>query len=160
MSHSAQLHTEQQHLTLRDNNNVSITGPAYEHLDQLTARKMIENTLFDKASTFSYHNRLRLSFSVREEYKSDFVLIRGLIEFHRTRNLKFTFDKNSRSIQTDIPGSEADQLHSFLQQISEWFKKEKQFKLALKIVVDFERRYGAERDSVYQIMKNASVSPT
>jgi hypothetical protein len=158
MSQSAQLHNHTQYFTLSEDETI-IGGWTREHEDLVAANNVIQDTLFDKISTFSYNKRLRLSLGIRELYKGDFVLIRGLIEFHRTRDLKFTFDKNNRSIEADIDRVQLADLQSFLIAITTWLKKEKQFRIALKIVREFENRYKLEAASVYEVMRNTSVSP-
>lgn len=153
MSQPIKLHNEPQYLTLSDNSG-TVTVPAHRLAVPIDITR---NTLFEGASSFSYNERVRFSLSIREDYKKDFVLIRGLIEFHRTRNLKFTFDKRNRSIETDIHSDKLADLHAFLVMITDWLKKEKQFRLALKIVRAFEDRHRLESESVYQVLRNASI---
>jgi len=154
MSHATHLQSEEQYLGLIESGITTIKAPQ-EESNEAAANEFFENPLFKQISSFYYHNRLRLSLTLSEQHKYDFVLIKGLIEFHRPRNLNFFYDRKNSSFETDIYEHETTELRSFLGNVAEWLKKEKQFKLALKMILDLERRYRLERDSVYQVMRNA-----
>lgn len=114
--------------------------------------------LFGKITIFHYKERIRLSFRLSDTYKSDFVLIRGLIEFRRTKDVHFAYDRGQRTLTTDITANQLHQLPSFFSGILDGIKSEKKFRHALKMALEFERRYKLERESLYEILRNSTMS--
>lgn len=107
-----------------------------------------------------YKERVRLHFAVAGSLPSDFTLVKGLIEFHRPKEFAFKYDRKQNTIAVDIDLDEIDRLETFLFAIEEWVRKEKQFRHAPKMAIEFERRYQLERESVYAILKNSNVPNT
>lgn len=158
MIQTAQIHSEKQYLVLSDQvsdkiSQAFVATSASHGLDSLLA-----NHLFQKISPFHYNNRIRISFRISDDYKSDFVLLKGLIEFNRPKDLVFAYDREQRSITTDIREDQPDQLRLFLSSILAWLNQEKKFRHALRIALEFESRYKFERDSVYEILRNTTVA--
>lgn len=116
------------------------------------------NKLFGKLSPLFYNGRIRLSFRIADEYKTDYILIKGLLEFHRPKDFLFTYYREQRSAVVDINANRLDHLQVFLSEIFKWVRQEKQFRHALKIVLEFEGRYKSERESVYQILENTTAA--
>jgi len=116
------------------------------------------NGLFQKVSSFHYKERIRASFRIHNEFKPDFILIKGLMEFYRPKEFIFSYDRTERSIGIDIKGDQLEQLSAFLSRIFHWTKQEKQFRHALKLTIEFENRYKLEGESLYQTLKNATIA--
>ena len=157
MQSTAQINRQEAYLILTDERVISRnshhdTGEIDTHL-ALTA-----NGLYQKALPFYYRERVRLTFVVSDKFKRDFSLIRGLIEFHRPRNLVFSFDRKYTSVGIDISAHQLDQLQAFLSKVFEWIVKEKQFRHALKLAIEFENRHRIERDSIYGILRNTTAA--
>jgi hypothetical protein len=114
-----------------------------------------DNGLFDKVSRFYYEGRIRLTFSVAG--KSDFGLIRGLLEFNRPNTLRFRYDGKNRTVGTDLRADQLEELQELLARVRELLEGEKRFRHALKLAIDFENRYRLERDSVYAVLKNLRI---
>lgn len=119
-------------------------------LDFLT----MENALFKKISPFYYKDRVRVTLLVNDQFRRDYVLLKGIIEFHRTRNLVFTYDLEHRSLSIDINKADLDELRNFLSLAGKLLVKEKQFRHALRVAVEFEKRYRLEAESVYAVLRN------
>jgi hypothetical protein len=102
---------------------------------------------------FSYNNRIRLNISVNAPL-THFILIRGLIEFNRSKNLLVSYDKEKKTLEADFPEVEAGSVKNFLQNISLWLNEEIKFKSGLKHVIEFESRYKAERSRLYAALVN------
>jgi hypothetical protein len=98
---------------------------------------------------FFYNSRLRLKISAKELSPTSFVLLKGLLEFHRSKDIAFTFDKAEKTIEADLHAKEYEQVKSFLKLISNVFYKELKFRNELKNVLAFEARYKAERALAY-----------
>jgi len=150
-------------LILTDEGVSSFKDVTLEHGQVFSSQSIVYglldgNGLFNKVSPFYYKERVRLTLSVSDKSKPDFSLIRGLIEFNRPRNLAFYYDMKSRSVWIDISSSELDRLQKFLSLVFDLLVKERQFRHALKMAMEFENRYRLERDSVYGILKNTTAA--
>ena len=151
MTQTAQIHEEQ--LLTFSGRKSKIFSHVSESPQPESGSILGANELFGKVSPFYYNDRIRLSLRIADDYKGNFILIRGLIEFHRSRNFVFTYDREQRSVIADINADQLDQLKIFLSRILDWVRQEKQFRHALKIARQFESRYRLEQESVYQILK-------
>lgn len=114
------------------------------------------NDLFRNQSSFLYNNRLRVAFMIGEGYRGDFVMIRGLLEFHRPKDFSIIYDRQARSITIDAAQSRIEALQEFLEFVQHSLDKEKRFRHALKIAIEFESRYRAERESIYDLLQNSA----
>ena len=102
----------------------------------------------DSANAFIYNNRIRFSFGTGLNEKL-FVLLKGLIEFHRPKEFLFTYDKAERNIKADIHERDYSAFKDFLANVNHWLNNELRFKSALKNALAFEARYKSEKASVY-----------
>jgi len=155
---STHIADEQQYLTV--STTVSILEGSVSEDAYPTQRQDHVASLFTEASPFFYNDRARFSLEVRDEYKNDFALIRGLIEFQRPKELTFTYDRGQRLVRSDIDAKHADLLQTFLKSVFASLRYERQFRIALKIALDFERRYTLERDSIYGMLQISSPANT
>jgi hypothetical protein len=122
---------------------------------QLGDASLSNDTFYPQSPAFYYNERLRLGFIVNEKYAAHFILIKGLIEFHRSGNFKFAYNIKEKSFEVDILSSELEKLNSFLEKIRQWLNQEIKFKAALKNVIAFENRYKAARDHIYGLQQVA-----
>ena len=150
MLQTAQIIREDQYLNIVENEQDNVVEKSEEGVSYYP----INNALFKKVTHFYYNTRIRLSFSVSDTYRSQYVMARGMIEFHRPKNFVFSYNKKQGLIEVDINVSELEELQLFLSTVLVWLRHENQFRLSLKIVLEFENRYKLERDSVYELMKN------
>lgn len=151
---STQIQGEQQYLKV--SNTRAVISKDHVSKDLVPAAASRFDSMFTEVSPFYYHDRLRLSLEVRDEYKADFILIRGLIEFQRPRELAFTYDLKRKLVNIDTDATHSDRLQTFLEAVFASLRYERQFRIALKIVLDFEKRYELERESIYGMLKNSS----
>jgi len=153
----AQINDQNQYLILTEAGVVSLKNS--EGATQITVDpELFENWLFHTISLFFSDGRVHLTLSVSDKFKQDFILIRGLVEFHRPKHLLFSYDAKHRSVGIDITLNQFGQLRTFLSQVFEWVVKEKQFRYALKLAIEMENRYRLERDSIYGILKNSTAA--
>lgn len=117
-----------------------------------------EHAPVDQRRSVQYKERVRLHFSVAHSLPSDFTLVKGLIEFHRPKEFHFKYDRKQKTISLDVDRDQIDRLATFLSGVEEWVRKEKQFRHALKMAIEFESRYQLEQESVYGILKNSNAS--
>ena len=108
-----------------------------------------ENGFYIPSTAFGYNDRVSLAFQVKEAFAAHFILIKGLIEFNRSKDLKFAFDRDEKSFEIDLEAAQLDTLNDFLAHIHGLLQKEIQFKAVLKKVIAFENQYKALRDEVY-----------
>lgn len=157
MKTAAHVLTENQHLQISDNKYFSDTldDSRVNHEDVSTA--FIEDGLFKDVAPLYYRTRVRLSFALSEDFHAHFVMMKGLIEFYRSKGFTFQYNFKQRAIEIDIEVSQITELQQFLKKISIWLKEELRFKDALKRVLKFENQYKLERAAVYSSLRNTTV---
>ena len=152
--------SQSQYLQIADE-EIQIIADGLSHvLDNQTGIPVIENILFDKVTSLYYKTRVRLSFSLSSQFTKHFAMIRGLIEFHRSKKLAFHYDRKQGTIEADIDLYQVADLQQFFDKVALWLKEEIRFKEALKTVLAFEHRYKLERASVYTLLKNTTSLAT
>jgi hypothetical protein len=152
MAQSASLPNADQYLQVV---NEGLKSHSNHSLINVDDSSFIENILFTKASPLFYKTRVHFSFSLSDEFKKNFVMIKGLIEFHRSRNFSFEYNSGQKVIETDIEVSQLEDLRAFLNDVSIWLKQEIKFKETLKVILDFEHRYKIAKSEVYALLKNS-----
>jgi hypothetical protein len=131
---------------------VQSESPASQSPGTVADASVIENILFGRVLPLFYKSRVRVAFSLSEEFKMNFGLIKGLIEFHRSRHFLFKYNFLQRTIATDIEASKLPELKTFLQDVSVWLTREIQFKKNLKTILEFENRYKLAQAEVYALI--------
>ena len=114
---------------------------------------VLESVLFDNVSPLYYKSKVRLSFSLSKEFKRHFVLIKGLIEFHRSKNFSFEYNVAQKRIEADIEVSELNNLQIFFESVLRWLNEELKFKETLKVILEFEHRYRLEQAEIYSLLR-------
>jgi hypothetical protein len=144
MAQTAQLFTEQHNDILfpnRESNNTSVSN---------NLRAIFSgDSFYQHPTAFYYNDRARLQFNVTDEFFTQFILIKGLIEFSRPNTLKFKFTLDQKAIETDLPVNQFGELANLFLNIDKELNKEIRFKAALKRAIQFEQRYNQERAEVY-----------
>jgi hypothetical protein len=146
---------------LTEDQYLQIVNEASTHAGNLSRGNEVElpaiqNVLFKKVSPLYYKTRVRLSFSLTDEFKSHFALVRGLIEFYRSKSFSFEYNAVQKGIETDIEASQLRNLQVFFESILSWLKKELKFKETLKVILEFENRYKLEQEEVYALFTNVT----
>lgn len=152
MVHSANLSHEEQYLQVVNKESAS---PSNNSLIYDGGTPVVENILFSKVSPLFYKTRVHLSLVLSDEFKKNFGLIRGLIEFHRLKHFSFEYHFGQATIETDIETSHLGELQSFLTAVSIWLKREIHFKNSLKVILEFENRYKLAKTEVYALIHTA-----
>ena len=112
------------------------------------------SALFDKVPRYYHEGRIGLTFFIADDFSTDFGLIRGLMEFNRPRTLQFRYDRRQRSVDVEIDRGQLEELQRFLAHVLALLGREKQFRHALKLAIEFEDRYRVEREGVYAVLRN------
>jgi hypothetical protein len=150
MARSASLPNEEQYLQVVNKGSENLSNHS---LINVTDSSVIENILFDKVSPLYYKSRVYFSFSLSDKFKKNFVMIKGLLEFHRSRQFSFEYNFSQKTIDTDIEVSQLGDLRAFLHDVSIWLTQEIKFKETLKTILDFENQYKVARSLVYALLK-------
>src|SRR5687768_10430493 len=120
MAQSASLSNAEQYLQVV---NKGSENPSNHSLPIVADATVIENILFNKVSPLFYKTKVHFCFSLSEEFKKNFVMIKGLIEFHRSKNLSFEYNLAQKAIETDIEISQVEDLRAFLHDVSIWLRQ-------------------------------------
>ncbi|HTF18847.1 MAG TPA: hypothetical protein VK658_12285 [Chryseolinea sp.] len=112
-----------------------------------------EGSFYQGTSQLKYGDKAKFSFAVTESYRAHFILIKGLLEFHRAPEFVFSFNKqdNTFEVTSVFAGisQPLDELNKFLKKIAVWLDQELSFKRQLKEMMAFEREYRAKLAKVY-----------
>lgn len=105
---------------------------------------------FSSVSHLKYADRLKITFEISNDHRKDFVLIKGLLEFHRLPDFSIAYNKEAATLEITASSSRQSELLSFLRKISGWIKQELSFKRQLKEMISFEREYRQKLAKVYE----------
>lgn len=116
--------------------------PAFESL-------LIDNRFYKPLSIFRYGDRVKVSFGLRQPYAAHYVLSKGLLEFHRSTDFVFDYNRSDRSFHVSVKIDHLGKLHKFLDNVSVWLDEELYFRSALKEIIAFEESYRSKMQEVY-----------
>lgn len=102
------------------------------------------DTFYIHPTSFYYKNRARLQFNVTQEFQAYFGLIKGLIEFIRSRELNFRYPANQKQMEIDLDVNQFEELHQLFRAVYTELLKEVQFRAELKKAIEFEQQYKRE----------------
>jgi hypothetical protein len=112
-----------------------------------------DGTFYRSESQLKYEDKVKVSFSVKEAYRTHFILIKGLLEFHRPPGLVFSYNKQEGTFDVATTSSGVSQsleaLNKFLRKVAAWLDQEISFKRQLKEMMSFEREYRAKLAKIY-----------
>jgi hypothetical protein len=112
-----------------------------------------DGTFYKSETQLKYGDKVKLSFSVKETYRTHFVLIKGLLEFHRPPGFVFAYNKQEGTFEVTTSSAGISQplesLNKFLRKVAAWLDQEISFKRQLKDMMAFEREYRAKLAKVY-----------
>lgn len=148
-------------LSTRQALHISHTEPVFslaENQETVSIEDLssVENQFYYQSPAFYYKDRAKLGFRLTERFQPYFALIKGLIEFHRSRDLRFTFNRPSASFEIDLEIKHSGDLNDFLVKVYGWLNQEIQFKATLKKIIQFENRYKLEKAALYNSLNKIS----
>jgi hypothetical protein len=139
--------------TLEGKSYLSITGKKESGKNSKRKKSnfdLDENTIFRAFSVFYYGNNARMSFSISDNTKTHYGLLKGLIEFYRSKQLQFHFIKEENEIQIDVNVELLENVHNLISLVSKKIQEELAFKRTLKNVIAFEAIYKSEKAKAYE----------
>mgnify|MGYP003575347766 CR=1 FL=1 len=137
------------------NLNLDSSGTAFT-ASQETKPAIFENILFSGVMPLYYNSRVRLSFSIADEFTAKYAMIKGLIEFHRSKHFSFQYNVKQNTIEIDSDERQLPELQLFLNNVSLWLQQEIQFRNTLKAVLHFESEYKLKRAAMYSLLKRTT----
>ncbi|MEO5980623.1 MAG: hypothetical protein ABIS36_11285 [Chryseolinea sp.] len=105
---------------------------------------------FKLSSLFYYADRIKISFTLNESYAAHYVLVKGLLEFHRSKDYKITYKSEEKTFDLSVGSNLLDGAHQFLENVTVWVDHELDFKLKLKKIIEFESDYKRQAAEVYR----------
>lgn len=149
MALSASLRIEIQPLKTSQSGDVSSSEERQVNDRFYLQSLVVEDRFYHQPAAFYYKDRVRFCFTTTPEFVAHFILIKGLIEFHRSRHLRFMFDHDKKQIRADLAVTHVAALHQLLEVVYNEVLQEIRFKAALKKAILFEERYKQECAEVY-----------
>jgi hypothetical protein len=122
-----------------------------------------DDAFYVPVSQLHYSDKVKLSFLINDTYQSHFVLIKGLLEFHRAPGYVFLFKRDEAAFEVTLPvvrlSYPLDEFADFLKKINIWLNQELSFKRQLKAMRAFELEYRAKRAKVYADGEGYTLRP-
>jgi len=122
--------------------------------------ELFQGAYYRATSQLKYSDRLKVSLSVDESHRQHFILIKGLLEFHRSAGFVFSFNKRDGTFDVTTSAQQEAELNVYLRKISAWIGQELAFKRRLKEMLAFEREYRAKLAKVYTDSDGFTLFPT
>jgi hypothetical protein len=126
---------------------------------QLVSNEVVNHELLDWVSnsdtielvkhSITIDNVFTLEFKLNETYHSNFVLLRGLLEFTRPKLIVLTDNRVDKTFTISFSSAIEDESLSYLDTAINWLHQEIQFKKALKKIIAFEEKYNRDRRNIY-----------
>ena len=130
-----------------------VSGSTAESPKSPARQEIADGTFYRSESQLQYDDKLKVSFSVKETYRAHFILIKGLLEFHRPPGLVFSYNTQEGTFDVATASAGVSQplegLNKFLRKVAAWLDQEISFKRQLKEMMSFEREYRAKLAKVY-----------
>jgi hypothetical protein len=114
-------------------------------------------------SQLQYGDKVKVSYVVSDAYRSHFILIKGLLEFHRAAAYAFSFNRQDGTFEVTLStgrlSNPLEELTRFLKKINAWLDQELSFKRQLKEMRAFEQEYRAKLAAIYAGGEGYTLSP-
>lgn len=117
-----------------------------------TADSLYELTnvgIFHLLAYLKYNEKASMTFSIPADLKPHYILIKGLIVFCRSKGLVVNFNLLEKTITIDLSLSDIVLLKKLLGEVSTRLHDELKFKMKLKRILEFEKRYKEEARIIY-----------
>jgi hypothetical protein len=112
---------------------------------KLNASRVLDSSQYD----------VIFNFVLADKYANQFVLLRGLFEFHNISSVSVYADRASRSFRIELKGDDTTEIKKYFNLIFTSFLKEINFKKILKGIIKLEQRIKREQDLAYSSLKSA-----
>lgn len=89
-------------------------------------------------------------------FANNFVLLRGLLEFSRPKNIRIASCLNNQTFEIEVLETQVDQLLSYIETILGWLVNELKFKETLKTIIKFESRVKQEQTILYSQLRTSN----
>lgn len=94
-------------------------------------------------------------FALSDNYRNHFVLLRGLLEFSRPKNISVSANNSEKSFELYIVKDQTTTVISYVDTILQLLMKEIAFKKSLQAVLKFERSIRIEQSKLYQALRTS-----
>jgi hypothetical protein len=127
----------------------SVSQSVAEGAEEVKDISLNDGSFYNQTSQLQYGDRVKISFSVAARYAAHFILIKGLLEFHRAPEYTIAFRKSDATFEVTTAVQHLPRLNKFLAKVAVWLDQELSFKAQLKEVLAFEQEYRAKLAKVY-----------
>jgi hypothetical protein len=93
--------------------------------------------------------RYFITFKLNDHFAKHFVLLSGILEFSRPKDIKVSRHKIARIFEVELSEMQAGRFSSYMQTILTWLIKEIKFKESLKDLIAFEKKVKQEQAILY-----------
>lgn len=98
-------------------------------------------------------NQLYAKFRLRQDYQDSFVLLRGLLEFSRPKEIAVSANSPERSFEVWLPEDQAPRILAYFETIITRLLREIRFKASLKMIVKYEAKVKQEQARLYEALR-------
>jgi hypothetical protein len=100
-------------------------------------------------------NKYLITVKLTEQFATNFVVLRGLLEFSRPKNITMSSRTKDQTFEIELLETHADHFLTYIQTILGWLINEIKFKQALKAIIKFENRVKQEQAILYSNMRSS-----
>jgi hypothetical protein len=125
-------------------------------LHDLVETKVYSNPFVCENDSHFNESRIKVKYELNNEMKVHFVLFRGLVEFSRSKDFYFVFNRHDNSFVVDVSRNKIVNLKELLSNVSTQLAEELKFRKKLKAAIHFERQYRLQCDALYRTHTLAS----
>jgi hypothetical protein len=141
--------------------NKSHDEPTHKHIVDNSLQRWFERSNVIRSVTFKaipageifQADQVIVKFRLEDLYQDQFVLLRGLLEFSRPKEISISSNKGEKSFQFQIGRDKVLAISTYLDKIIDLFVKEIRFKESLKAVIRFEQATRVEQTRLYRELR-------
>lgn len=122
----------------------------YVHSNQSTTSIHSQNNALELGEINISKEKLNLSINLTPAFTKHFILVKGLLEFHRPKEFRFSYVKENNTVAVQILSSEIAAFKKFVRFVNDLVIKELAFRKALKRVIAFEEQQKAAARNIYR----------
>ena len=124
----------------------------FQWLENSNLLKPVKSTTITANKIFPT-DRVLIKFELSNDYRDHFILLRGLLEFSRPKEIAISAHNSEKTFELHIRIDQAAAVRSYLEIILKLFINEINFKKALKSVLQFEHTMKQQQTKLYSNLK-------
>jgi hypothetical protein len=114
----------------------------------------VVNTKFLSAGNIFQVNHVIVRFKLSSAYHDRFILLRGLLEFSRPKNISISTNTAEKTFELRVSDDQVQFIRTYLDTILSLLVKEIKFKASLNSVLKFEQSFKSQQSKLYEELRS------